>query len=167
MIQEDQNNYIDIDHFFKMSLGSWMNQTTSYDTSSKKHKTSTARTYIDQVSDKVGVRYFELQSEAKNPFYTISSKKGKKEANSIITYSKKGSVGTIYKINKKSNKIVFKGKFHISSGILKIVTKKKSTTIEETVWFINDNLKLTKSITKKNDHCILISFASEIKIKSN
>lgn len=178
MIPKSHNNYTGVEHFFKMNLGNWRTQKTSYNPSSKKHTTSTTETSIKEVNkESITQKKFggkELKTSVsldKASLYNIRSKVGDNHIFSIVTYkngqqSSDQSHGTLSKFYNNKEKSSFKGEFKIVKGVFKTLIQNNKLKIEETIWFVNENLKLTKSIIKKDNHCILISFASDIKIHS-
>nr|QUE29531.1 Ycf58 [Erythrotrichia foliiformis] len=177
MITQNQDKEIDIENFFKMSVGNWLTQKTSYNPNSKKHKTKTTKTTVSKIEMKNLLIHFLEKITDQNPIeknsgqaYNITSKQDNKDVSSIITYSYQNhskSNGVIHKIDNNNLDKTITGKFHLCEGVLKILVNKETLSVEETIWFINENLKLTKSITRKNEHCVLISFISEIKIRSD
>ena len=175
MIPKNQESCIDIDNFFTMNLGNWLTQKTSYNPSSKKHTTSTTKTFIKKIEDHTSILNLlnnnkdeNLSTINKIQAYNITSEKGRREASSVLTYIEQHdskSNGIIYKIGTNKNNQNTIGEFQLIGNVLKILIKHKRFAIEEKIWFINKNLKLTKSIIKREDHCVLISFVSEIKIE--
>nr|QUE29453.1 Ycf58 [Erythrotrichia longistipitata] len=169
MSQQNQQNYINIDDFFTMNLGDWLGQKTSYNPNSKIHTTSTAKTSITKIDNSEKKPNLLLEND-NNQAFSISSQKSNKKADCIVKYIRKcssNSNGVIYKVDNKNKDEIIEGKFELLNGVLKILINKDTLTIEETIWFVNNNLKLTKSIAKKNNQCVLISFASEIKVIVN
>lgn len=178
MIPKSHDNYSSIEHFFKMNLGNWRTQKTSYNPNSKKHTTSTTETSVKEVNkESITQKNFggkELKapvSLGKTSLYNIRSKVGNNHIFSIITYRNEQQIsdhshGTLSKFYNNEDESSFKGEFKIVKGVFKTLIQNEELKIEETIWFINENFKLTKSIIKKDNHCILISFASDIKIHS-
>lgn len=176
MVQNNQKQYIDIATFFRMNLGNWLTQKTSYNPNSKQHTTSTSKTYVSKTNNQKIIANNELKDLLlfKNNIevYDINSEQGKIKAYSTIIYINTDnktakSNGKIYKLCHNSRNKIIQGKFELDKGVLKILTKKQQLSVEETIWFINNNLKLSKTIIKQNNHCVHISFASDIKIKSD
>lgn len=175
MIQENQENYIDIDNFFTMNLGNWLTQKTSYNPNLRKHTTSTTTTcIIKDTKQTIFANLFDLPEnnsyvkEEESQIYNVTSQNDQDNTSSIVAYLRNNlskSDGVLYKLDKNNNNKMIKGKFNLIDGVLKIIIIHNDLIIEETIWFINQNLKLSKSIIKQNDHCILIEFTSEIKIK--
>lgn len=168
MIKQNQQNYINIEDFFTMNLGNWLGQKTSYNPNSKTHTTSTAKTSITKVDN--NKEYYNILPEGNPQAYSISSQRGNTKATYIVKYvdkSSSNSSGTIHKVNENDESTIIKGQFKLLDGVLKVLINKDTLAIEETIWFVNNNLRLTKSVAKKNNQCILISFASEIKVMVN
>ena len=150
-----------------MSMGDWLTQKTSYNPNTKTHKTKTTKTSVTKIQTHDVPTSKSIKNEN---VYRITSQQNNAEASSIITYNYEDNVpskGFINKTDNNNKNGAIKGIFNLSEGVLKILIEKEPLTIEQTVWFINNNLKLTKSITRKDKHCVLISFISEIKIKSD
>nr|YP_010337685.1 hypothetical protein MW427_pgp156 [Sahlingia subintegra]UNJ17270.1 hypothetical protein [Sahlingia subintegra] len=175
MVQKNQKQHIDIATFFRMNLGNWLTQKTSYNPNSKQHTTSTSKTYINKTNSQKIMANNEVKDLLlfKNNIevYDINSEQEKIKTYSTIIYINDDSKtaksnGKIYKLCHNSKNKIIQGNFELDKGVLKILTKKQQLSVEETIWFINNNLKLSKTIVKKNTHCIHISFASDIKIKS-
>ena len=82
----------------------------------------------------------------------------------FFLYDKKTNTGNILKLNHSGN-IVSKASFNYENNkYLYINYQHDGFNITEKIYFINHNLKIVKSIIKKNAKCIGISFSSEIKI---
>nr|QUE28536.1 Ycf58 [Porphyrostromium boryanum] len=174
MITKNQDLHTDVDNFFTMNLGNWLTQKTSYNPSSKKHKTSKTKISIGKLEYKSlkasGVNSMELPTIAsrdKTFIYNISSINGGANTSSLLSYTKavySESNSNIYKFCKNSRGKTIEGTFELIGGVMNVSVQINQLSIEERIWFINKNLKLTKSIIRDNKHCVLISFASEIKI---
>nr|QUE28154.1 Ycf58 [Sahlingia subintegra] len=180
MVLKNHEQCIDIATFFRMNLGNWLTQKTSYNPNSKQYKTSTSKTYINKTDNKTIIQPLLANNELQDllliknqtEIYDINSEQGKRKVSSILTYINKDnkttkSNGIIYKVSQNKKNKIIQGKFELDKGVLKVFINNNKLSIEESIWFINNNLKLTQSIIKQNNHCVHISFASEIKIKSD
>nr|YP_010728804.1 hypothetical protein P6G75_pgp041 [Lithothamnion corallioides]WEA77134.1 hypothetical protein [Lithothamnion corallioides] len=98
--------------------------------------------------------------------YIIESSNHKriKKFYKFFLYNEKINKGSILKLNHTGN-IVSKASFsYRNNQYFHIKSKYNDFDITENVYFINPNLKIIKSVIKKNETCIGISFSSEIRI---
>nr|QUE28581.1 Ycf58 [Porphyrostromium japonicum] len=174
MIKTNQEQHNDVDIFFAMSLGNWLTQKTSYNPGLKKHTTSKTKTSINRLNKENTTIDLGEDKKLKNIssggtafVYNVYSEKGESRASSVLTYAKdlsSASSKRLYKFCKSSQDESIKGTFELIGGVLKVLVKINTITIEEKIWFVNNNVRLTRSTVKDRKHCVLISFASEIKI---
>lgn len=174
MIKTNQEQHDDVDIFFAMSLGNWLTQKTSYNPGLKKHTTSKTKTSISLLKKENKTMDWGEDKRLKNIspdstafVYNVHSERGDSRVSSVLTYTKDlSSVSSkrLYKFCKSGQDKTIQGTFELVGGVLKVLVKINTLTIEETIWFVNSNVKLTKSTVKDRNHCVLISFASEIKI---
>lgn len=160
--------------FINKMTGNWIVQSTNY--SLLKHDKST-NTFLNQVKwsnlnydhNKINnlVSSFNKNSILhKTSIYNIESTKNgftQKEYCTLI-YNKTSSKAYILKFNYNFNlirKFVIRD---INRNYLFITSTTNNITIIEKIYFFHNNLKVIKSIIKKNNKCIGISFSSEIRI---
>lgn len=82
----------------------------------------------------------------------------------VLIYNKMSNKSFILKLNSEfnlTNKCIIK---NIDQNYLHITSTMKNITVIEKIYFFHHNLKVTKSIIKKDNKCIGISFSSEIRI---
>ena len=82
----------------------------------------------------------------------------------ILIYNIKSNPSYILKFNSKFdliNKFTIKD---VHENYLFTISKVQNITIVEKIYFLHQNLKVIKSIIKKNNQCIGLSFSSEIRI---
>jgi len=82
----------------------------------------------------------------------------------LLIFHNKDDQIILFKFN---HKFEYLNKFTVSTSskkYLSIVSKNKNITIIEKIYFLNNNLKVIKTIVKKHEKDIAVSFSSEIRI---
>jgi len=160
--------------FNEQITGNWIVQSTNY--SSKKNSD-----FIEILTNKVRYTnlintnfYLKLLSDDldfnvpnnKIKIYLIECKNKNHSINRqyILISCDKDENTTVFKFNSKFeylNKFTVKA---FSKKYLSMVSIRENITITEKIYFLNSNLKVIKTIVKKDKKDIAISFSSEIRI---
>nr|YP_009589200.1 conserved hypothetical plastid protein [Corallina ferreyrae]QBL75716.1 conserved hypothetical plastid protein [Corallina ferreyrae] len=150
--------------------GNWVIQSTTYSLVKKNIKTLINEVEWSPIYDKLqNLKYIRNHISKKTDAITevyILEKKIQNIQEKILH---------IFLFNKKSNGYIVKLDDHFqilsqstfkyySNNVIFINQKLKNHKITEKIYFLNDNLKIVKSVFYKNNNCIGICFSSEIKI---
>lgn len=160
--------------FNEQMKGNWIVQSTHY--SSKKNSefieiltnkvkyTNLINTnfYLKLLSKNLNLNY----SNKKTEIYCIEFESKKNEINKqyLLIFHDNNNQTILLKFN---HKFEYLNKFKVqiySKKYLSIVSKNENITIIEKIYFLNINLKVIKTIIKKQKKTIAISFSSEIRI---
>lgn len=160
--------------FTEQIIGTWIVQSTNYYTlqggkftdrfTSKVKYTpiTNYEQYINHIEPNLSVTYdnnniklyyveYQINQLIKNPYY-------------ILILNPKFQKTSIYKFDYKFN---ITSQFIVecySENYLSIISKNNSINIIEKIFFLTNNLKAIKSIIKKDDKHVSISYSSEIRI---
>nr|YP_010728644.1 hypothetical protein P6G74_pgp078 [Phymatolithon calcareum]WEA76935.1 hypothetical protein [Phymatolithon calcareum] len=154
--------------------GNWIIQSTTYSLLKNKILTSTNQINWKPVENKNSNNILKLllkniiekHDTNNSSIYILESKNNTKieKFYKFFLYNEKLNKGYLLKLNHSGN-ILSKSEFtYKSNQHLYINHNNNGFYIDENIYFINQNLKIVKSIIKKNNECIGISFSSEIKM---
>lgn len=154
--------------------GNWIIQSTTYSLLKNKILTSSNQINWKTVKNKENISLIKLLLKNIIEKYCISNssiyilesinKKRLEKFYKFFLYNQELEKGYLLKLDNSGN-ILSKSEFvYKSSQYLRINHNRDGFYVIEDIYFINPNLKIVKSIIKKNKQCIGISFSSEIKI---
>ncbi|MBE9221222.1 phycobiliprotein lyase [Cyanobacterium stanieri LEGE 03274] len=167
---------MDINTFIEKTAGSWFSQRTTYNINKEAVDNSKANldiNLLDKDSNQAKVICQENNLKTEDNMTIITSEwdnspdwgKPKKSGNStmIINYQKDDlKNGKIWRL--LPNQKLLEGNFTIAEDDSLTFTIKEDThSIEERIWFANDNLRLRNTVIKSKNQVIETSFYSEIK----
>nr|YP_007878284.1 conserved hypothetical plastid protein [Calliarthron tuberculosum]AGA63895.1 conserved hypothetical plastid protein [Calliarthron tuberculosum] len=151
-------------------LGNWIVQSTTYSLFKKNIEASLNEIKWSLVEDKIQELAYRKQNifpinSTNMKIYILEKETNhlQKKIYQIFLFEKK-SKGYIVKLDYNFqilNQSIF---YYNSENFLSVYYKSRNNIIIENIYFINDNLKVIKSIIKKNSKCIGICFSSEIRI---
>ncbi len=160
--------------FNEQIAGKWIVQSTNY---SSKKNSDFIEILINEVkyTNLTNTNFYlkllsynlDLNSSNKNiEIYSIEHKNKNHSINKqyLLKFHDKDEKTILFKFN---HKFEYLNKFTIktySKKYLSIVSKNNHITIVEKIYFLNNNLKVIKTIVKKHDTHIVVSFSSEIRI---
>ena len=160
---------MDITLVIKHLLGEWIVQQTLYSSSTNYMHSSIKRvnwSIAENQQHTIHKSKHNLITNSKN-LYLVQKKQNSffNPVYFLFSSGKNFNQGNIIRMN-HNFKILSNASFQLySDNFLSINYKKNNLEIQESITFINSNLKFVQSIVKKNQQCIGISFTSEIKIK--
>lgn len=165
---------MDHNFFIKQMTGNWFVQNTKYSLLKKRELTDTFATQIKWTRIQNKDKYFGLAAIGISDYnilsslnlYCIQLSDSDFLQNSYIILVINSTSGQDY-ILKYNHKFNFINKFTVtycSKNYLSMTAKIKEFTITEKIYFLHNNLKITKSIIRRKDQCIGTSFSSEIRI---
>jgi len=154
--------------------GNWIIQSTTYSLLKNRILTFSNEINWKPVKNKNSNSLVKLLSQKMidtyNPnnssIYIVESKNNTKieKFYKFFLYNEKLNKGNLLKFNNSGN-LLSKSEFtYKSNQQLCINHNNNGLSVNENIYFIDQNLKIVKSIIKKNKQCIGISFSSEIKI---
>nr|YP_010337058.1 hypothetical protein MW574_pgp024 [Madagascaria erythrocladioides]QUE29087.1 Ycf58 [Madagascaria erythrocladioides]UNJ16643.1 hypothetical protein [Madagascaria erythrocladioides] len=162
---------MNIENFFLLNQGSWLTQKTYYSLKKKQHNTQKGKLQVKKIEfpQNLGNNALLNFKQNKMETYEIVWNDDLQNKDIIAIYIKNhnqnnSADGTIYKFKNKSIDEASKSNFKLEKNVLTTYTKQDVFHIEEKIWFVNSNLRLSESKVKNNEGCINISFSSEIKI---
>lgn len=152
--------------------GNWIVQKTTYSLLKNRMCTSVNQVQwkaitncnnnIRLLSKKIAEKYFINHSNIYIKEY--KSSKASEKFYEFFLYNDKLNRGYIIKLN-NSSKIISTSFFTCKNNkYFSINHQSKNLCITESIYFVQRNLKIIKSLIKQNECCIGVSFASEIKI---
>ena len=165
-----------IEFFMDRMVGKWVSQSTYYTSSSNRNSRNIfSKTLINQVkwsnvnNNKTIINSIKKQvnkEKIKNHIrlYKIESNNNHTFISYIAFFKNQENNLCLVKFNQalqQVNSFIF---VKVSNSHLCLISQVYDITILEKIYFLNTNVKLVKSITKKSNKCILTSFSSEIKI---
>lgn len=160
------NNIIELDNI----EGKWIIQSTHYSLINNQLKTAIDSIYWDKIkksNKQIPQSLIKLIDKNALNKYIIYAKKSKKNhliLYKLFLYRDQANKGEVFNLD-NLGKIISKSWFNKRPDkSLYFNSQNKNFEIKEVIYFINNNLKIIKTIIQKNKQCIGISFSSEIRI---
>lgn len=160
--------------FNEQIAGNWIVQSTNY--SSKKNSdfieilTNQVR-YTNLINTNFYLKLLSHNSNLNSSYKKIEiycikykNKNHSVKKQYLLIFHDKYDKIVLFKFN---NKFEYLNKFTVSTwskNYLSIISKKNNITIIEKIYFLNNNLKVIKTIVKKHEKNIAVAFSSEIRI---
>jgi hypothetical protein len=164
------------DSFFAREItGNWITQSTYYfliNSQNKRLKTITNHVKWRDISqDQKFINFIEFTLQKEKQFTIISLYKT--ELISNLSSRQIYYMAFVRQISNEIQLLKFNEAFDLiktstvidySDNHLSLISQIKSFVIIEKIYILNKNVKVIKSVVKKNNQCIATSFSSEIKI---
>ena len=165
---------MDYSFFINQMTGNWVVQSTKYSLLKNQGMIDTFISQVEWIHVSKDNNYFHsvlanlgYQHVSGPPnLYCIGllNKSSVDNKHNLLLLDSKSKQACILKYNYEFN---LTNKFlitHYSRNYISMISNTKNFTIIEKIYFLHDNLKITKSIIKQHQKCIGISFSSEIRI---